>query len=77
MVVVMSKAFKELQKLSLEELKARQKELKLELLKLKAQAVSGAPPKNVALIRNAKRMLARVNYLLRLKQGLNQQSLKQ
>lgn len=60
----MSKAFKDIEKLSFQELQSKLNELELELLKLRAQSVSGAPPKNVAQLKNTKRIMSRIKMLM-------------
>jgi len=55
---------RELKEMTREELEKRLKELKLTLLKLKAQAKTGASLKNTKEIRNTKRDIARILTIL-------------
>ena len=60
----MTKKFKEISSSGKEELEKKLLELKKELIKLQAQAATGTTPKNPSLIKNTKRMIARINMLL-------------
>jgi large subunit ribosomal protein L29 len=51
---------KDLRKLSREEREKRLKELQLELIKVRSQFVAGKPPKNVKLLRNLRKEIARI-----------------
>ncbi len=55
----------ELRKMTKEELEKKLSELRMELLKLRAQARSGAPPKNTMQIRNIRRDIARILTILK------------
>ncbi len=56
----MSKKANELKKLTKEQREARLAEIKLQLMKDRAQVASGTAPKNSAGIRNARRTIARI-----------------
>lgn len=55
----------ELRAMSKEELEKRLEELRGELVKLRAQAKTGAAPKNTMQIRNTRREIARILTLLK------------
>ncbi|MFT4312031.1 MAG: 50S ribosomal protein L29 [Candidatus Woesearchaeota archaeon] len=52
--------FKDLKDLQLEELEKKQKDLRLELIKLRAQVATGSAPKNSAQIRNVRKSIAKI-----------------
>jgi large subunit ribosomal protein L29 len=56
----MSKQAKDLKKLSKEERNKRLTELRLQLMKDRAQVAAGAASKKPSTIRNSKRMIARI-----------------
>jgi len=51
---------KDLRKMSREEREKRLKELRLELIKVKSQFLAGKPPKNVKLLKNIRKEIARI-----------------
>lgn len=55
--------FKELSSLSAEQLEEKRKEIKLELIKERAQIASGTTPKNPGMIREMRKTLARIKTL--------------
>lgn len=63
----MGKVFKDIEKLNVEDLRSRLDELQIELLKLRAQSVSGAPPKNVMQLRNTKKLISKIKMLIAMK----------
>ncbi len=60
---------KELSSMPEAELKSKLEELRLELMKLKTQAATGAVSKNPKQIRDAKKMIARMLMLLHVKES--------
>ena len=56
--------FKELEKLSTDELKKRLQDLKLDLMKLRSQVASGTRPENPGKIRSMRKTIARILMLL-------------
>ncbi len=62
---IMSKDFNELQNLHPDELREKMKESRLELIKLKGQARMASSQQDVSKIRNLKKLIARINHLLK------------
>lgn len=57
--------FNELVQMSADELEKKEKEIKLELIKLNSQVATGTNPKNPGQIRNLKKSLARIKTIKR------------
>jgi len=57
--------FKDLGTLKPEELEKKEKEAKLELVKLQGQVATGTPPKSPSQIRELKKIIARIETLRR------------
>jgi len=56
--------FKEIKGMSIEELKSKREEVLKDLMKENAQVAIGTVPKNPGKLKNAKKLVARINMLL-------------